>query len=202
MSLFGMQENTIMYKQCNSEVTAKRQRHLEKCLLDLMRVNNYEKIAVGDICKSAGVPRGMFYRYFDSKQDALNALIDHTLLDFITSVVFLQKPAPEDQFGMNATLDYWKQQQPLLEALTLNGKEALLFERSIICCTEDSHLLAPYLAKAGHSTEPEVMAFCINGVLSAILVWYRSGYAKSTEEMASILRKLLAGPIVMPTDEA
>ena len=71
-----MWENTIMYKQCNSEVTARRQRNLENCLLELMQTIAYEKIAVGDICAAANVPRGMFYRYFDSKKDALDALID------------------------------------------------------------------------------------------------------------------------------
>ena len=189
-----------MYKQCTSEVTAKRQRHLENCLLELMQMTPYPQIAVGDLCKLAGVPQGMFYRYFDSKKDALDALVDHTLLDFITNVIFLRKPEPDDAFGMKAVLDYWKSQEPLLKVLTKNQKEALLFERSIICCTQDAYLLAPYLAKAGHSTEPEVMAFCINGILSAILIWQRSGYAKSSEEMAGILRKLLAGPIVVSTD--
>jgi AcrR family transcriptional regulator len=189
-----------MYKQCNTEVTARRQRHLENCLLERMQAIPYPQIAVGEICKLAGVPRGMFYRYFDSKKDALDALVDHTLLDFVTSVVFSRKPEPEDSFGMKAVLDYWKAQEPLLEVLTKNRKESLLFERSIICCTQDAHLLAPYLEKAGHSTEPEVMAFCINGILSAIMVWHRSGYAKSAEEMAEILRKLLEGPIVVRAD--
>ena len=189
-----------MYKQCNSEVTAKRQRHLENCLLELMQLSPYPQIGVGDICKLAGVPRGMFYRYFDSKKDALDALVDHTLLDFVTDVIFSREPEPEDSFGMKAVLDYWKSQESLLKVLTKNQKESLLFERSIICCTQDAHLLAPYLEKAGNSTEPEAMIFCINGILSAIMVWHRSGYAKSTEEMAAILHKLLAGPIVVSTD--
>ena len=187
-----------MYKNCTTEITTARQRKLEQCLLELLKKTAYEAITVGDICASANVPRGMFYRYFDGKKDALDALVDHTLLDFITNVVFLRRPEPDDTFGMKAVLDYWKSQESLLEILTKNQKESLLFERSIICCTQDAHLLAPYLEKAGHSTEPEVMVFCINGILSAILVWHRSGYAKSSEEMAAILRKLLAGPIVSP----
>jgi AcrR family transcriptional regulator len=173
---------------------------LEHCFLDLLKNDSYDHITVGDICTCANVPRGMFYRYFDSKKDALDALIDHTLLDFLTNVIFSEKPEPDDPLGMKAILDYWKSQESLLEVLTRNQKESLLFERSIICCTQDAYLLAPYLAKAGHSTEPEVMAFCINGILSAIMVWHRSGYAKSTAEMAAILRKLLAGPIVVGAD--
>ena len=189
-----------MYKNCTTEITTARQRKLEQCLLELLKKTAYEAITVGDICASANVPRGMFYRYFDGKKDALDALVDHTLLDFITNVVFLRRPEPDDTFGMKAVLDYWKSQESLLEILTKNQKESLLFERSIICCTQDAHLLAPYLEKAGHSPEPEVMVFCINGILSAILVWHRSGYGKSTEEMATILHKLLTGPIVLPAD--
>lgn len=187
-----------MYKQCNSEVTAKRQRHLEQCLLQLMQTTPYPQIAVGDICRLAGVPRGMFYRYFDSKQDALCALIDHTLVEGVTKAVLLRRPEEDEFLGLKAVLDYWKTQQPLTEALTRNELEAVLLERSIIWCTQDTHLLAPYLAWAGHSAAPEAIAFCINGVLSVILVWYRSGYAKSSEEMAAILHKLLTGPLVQP----
>lgn len=189
-----------MYKRCTTEITTQRQRMLEHCFLDLLKNDSYDHITVGDICTCANVPRGMFYRYFDSKKDALDALIDHTLLDFLTNVIFSEKPEPDDPLGMKAILDYWKSQESLLEILTKNKKEALLFQRSIICCTEDAHLLAPYLEKAGHSPEPEVMVFCINGILSSILVWHRSRHAKSSEEMARILRKLLTGPIVAPED--
>ena len=189
-----------MYKQCTTEITTARQRKLEQCLLEFLKSSSYDHITVGDICAAANLPRGMFYRYFDSKKDALDALIDHTLLDFITSVIFSRTSESGDPLGMKAVINYWKSQEPLLEALTKNRKEALLFERSIICCTQDANLLAPHLAKAGHSTEPEVMVFCINGILSAILIWHRSGYAKPTEEMADILHKLLTGPIVSPAE--
>ena len=187
-----------MYRLCKTEQSAQRQRQLEEGLLSAMKTKRYEEITISDLCGQMEIPRKSFYRYFSSKDGALYALIDHTLLDFVTNVIFLRKPQPDDSFGMKAVLDYWKLQEPLLEALTKNRKESLLFERSIICCTQDAYLLAPYLAKAGHSTEPEVMVFCINGILSAIMIWYRSGYAKSTEEMAQILRKLLIGPIVSP----
>ena len=185
-----------MYKQCNSESTAKRQRHLESCLLALMQANLYEKIAVGEICKLAGVPRGMFYRYFDSKQDALDALIDHTLLEYMTTINFSESAQSEDPLGMRELLLYWKSQKPLLDALKRNHMEALLFERSIRYCTVEEPLLPRHLKLAGNPADMEVVAFCINGVISAIFVWYESGFAKSTEEMARILRKLLTGPVV------
>ena len=94
-----------MYKQCTTEITTARQRKLEQYFLELLKTSSYDHITVSDICTCANVPRGMFYRYFDSKKDALDALIDHTLLDFITNVIFLRKPEPDDSFGMKAVLD-------------------------------------------------------------------------------------------------
>lgn len=185
-----------MYKQCNSEVTAKRQRNLENCLLKLMQTIAYEKIAVGDICTAANVPRGMFYRYFDSKKDALDALIDHTLLEYMTTISFAENTQSDDPLGIRALLLYWKSQKPLLDALKRNHMESLLFERSIRYSTVDEPILSRHLKLAGNPADLEVVAFCINGVISSIFVWYESGFAKPTEEMAQILRKLLTGPVV------
>lgn len=114
-----------MYKRCTTEITTQRQRMLEHCFLDLLKNDSYDHITVGDICTCANVPRGMFYRYFDSKKDALDALIDHTLLDFLTNVIFSEKPEPDDPLGMKAILDYWKSQESLLEILTKKQKRSL-----------------------------------------------------------------------------
>ncbi len=187
-----------MYKQCTTETTTARQRKLEQCLLDLLKSNSYENITVSDICASANVPRGMFYRYFDSKKDALDALIDHTLLEYMTTINFAENSQSDDPLGIRALLLYWKSQKPLLDALKRNHIEALLFERSIRYCTMDEPILSRHLKLAGNPADLEVMTFCINGVISSIFVWYESNFAKSTEEMAQILRKLLTGPVVSP----
>ena len=184
-----------MYKQCTTEITTARQRKLEQCLLELLKTNSYENITVGDICASAGVPRGMFYRYFDSKKDALDALIDHTLLEYMTTIDLTEDPQPEDPLGMRQFLLYWRSQKPLLDALKRSKMEALLLERSIRYCTQEEPVLSRRLEAVGRPSELEAVVFCINGVISTIFLWYQSGFARSTEEMAQILRSLL-GPIV------
>lgn len=187
-----------MYKQCTSEITAKRQRHLENCLLELMQTTSYEQIAVGDICALAGVPRGMFYRYFDSKRDALDALIDHALVEYMITIDLTENSQSEDPLGICKLLLYWQSQKPLLDALKRNHIEALLLERSIRYCTVEEPILPRHLKLAGNPADPEVVAFCINGVIAAIFVWYESGFAKPVGEMAQILLKLLTGPVVSP----
>ena len=184
-----------MYKQCTTEITTARQRKLEYCLLELLKANSFESITVGDICAGAQVPRGMFYRYFDSKKDALDALIDHTLVEYMTSEVFRKNQEADDPLGMRALLQYWKSQKPLLDALKRNKMESLLLERSIRYCTQEEPILSRQLESVGRPSELEAVVFCVNGVISTIFLWYQSGFAKPTEEMAQILRSLL-GPIV------
>ena len=184
-----------MYKQCTTETTMHRQRTLEQCFLKLLETNSYETITVGEICRSAGVPRGMFYRYFDSKKDALDALIDHTLVEYMTNEVFVSNREADDPLGMRALLQYWKSQKPLLDALKRNKMESLLLERSIRYCTQEEPALSRQLESVGRPSELEAVVFCINGVISTIFLWYQSGFAKPAEEMAQILRSLL-GPIV------
>lgn len=185
-----------MYKQCTTDATIHRQRKLETCFLELLKTSDYDAITVSSICALAGVPRGMFYRYFDSKRDAMDALIDHALLDYLTNVFLAAKPEPDDPMGMKGLLTYWKQQKPLLDALRRNHMETLLFERSLHYCIHEEPLLSRHLQFAGHPATPEVIAFCTNGVVSAIFLWYLSGFEKSVEEMAVVLHRLLSGPVV------
>ncbi|HMK46562.1 MAG TPA: TetR/AcrR family transcriptional regulator [Methanocella sp.] len=54
-----------------------RKRELLRAAEELFRDNSYEKTSVSDIVKKVGVAQGTFYYYFKSKDDVLNAVIDH-----------------------------------------------------------------------------------------------------------------------------
>ena len=71
-----------MYKLCKTEQSAKRQREIENCLFEIMKGKHYEEITITEICERMSMPRKAFYRYFDSKEDALSALIDHSMAEY------------------------------------------------------------------------------------------------------------------------
>ena len=71
-----------MYKQCRTEQSAARQRELLKGLLQIMNQQHYDEITVSSFCEQMQIPRKSFYRYFSSKEGALHALIDYTLMEF------------------------------------------------------------------------------------------------------------------------
>ena len=71
-----------MYKLCKTEQSAKRQREIEGALFDLLMKKSYSDITVTEICDVLSMPRKAFYRYFDSKDDTLYALIEHTMAEY------------------------------------------------------------------------------------------------------------------------
>ena len=73
-----------MYKACKTEQSAARQRELEQGLLAAMISHPFDEISISDLCTQIGIPRKSFYRYFSSKEGALHALLDHTLMEMET----------------------------------------------------------------------------------------------------------------------
>ena len=71
-----------MYKLCKTEQSAKRQRDIENCLLELLSTRRYEDVTITEICEKMNMPRKSFYRYFDGKEGVMQSLIQHTMMDY------------------------------------------------------------------------------------------------------------------------
>ncbi|MDJ0796415.1 MAG: TetR/AcrR family transcriptional regulator [Calothrix sp. MO_167.B12] len=56
----------------NSEIKETKKRLLETAL-NLIWENNYESVGIAQICEEAGVTKGAFYHYFQSKADLVTA---------------------------------------------------------------------------------------------------------------------------------
>ena len=179
-----------MYKHCTTEESVLRQRQLERCLLDLMHTLPYAQITITNICDAAGISRKSFYRYFGSKDGCLYALIDHCIFDFTAQYLPGNSDAihPEELF--TGFFDYWKQMSPLLDALSKNNLSVCLAERMMIYADQEEPDFQYYL---GNHTDDayEQMLFMISGLVGLIIDWHRSGFQKSSGQMAAILAKIL-----------
>lgn len=179
-----------MYKQCATEESASRQRQLEQCLLELMLAGDYSQITISDISSRAGISRKSFYRYFNSKEGCLYALVDHAVFDGAA----LYLPNLVDSYTLQSTHErffrYWKEQRRLLDALTRNNLSLVLAERMLHYTVQEEqefHRLMPFTTSDQH----ERNLFYIGGVMSLMLEWHRSGYQKSVAQMSRILTDLI-----------
>lgn len=187
-----------MYRRCTTPKTTNQQRHFTQTLLDMLQLQTMGDITVSALCEKAGLTRNIFYRLFDSKHDALRALIDFAITDYIS-----YQPAgdPADWApgsGLTAFFQYWKERRPLLDALERNGLSILILERSMMYVfNEDSSTLRIFQGKQPENVT-EVMLYHLSGLMTLVLSWHYSGYRKSPEEMAAVTQYILDNPPIRP----
>lgn len=179
-----------MYKHCNTEESAQRQRQLEQCLLELMSDVPYSNIKIGQICDLSGVSRKSFYRYFDSKDGCLHALLDHIIMN--ASAYYMSNADDEDTsltFCIRI-FEYWQRQIPLLNALEKNGQSLQLLQRMIRYILEEEPDYARYMGIPQHSVMEHVV-FTVSGVMGLVLTWHHEHFQKTAEQMGELLYQMI-----------
>lgn len=100
-----------------------RRKELIDAAEELFREKGCEKTSVSGIVKKVGVAQGTFYYYFESKDDILDAVLDHYLRDHLEHTVrgIMARDslsAPEKlQLIINATLSFQTGEKNLIEFL-------------------------------------------------------------------------------------
>lgn len=185
-----------MYKKCVTEQSARRQRQLEAGLLSAMKVRQYEDITVSDLCDELGIPRKSFYRYFSSKDGALYALIDHTMMDFTGEFFSTELPATIDT--LERYFIFWKTQAPLLDALKRSGLSGILVQRCIIRAMEDDLVAKQLFRQQERFAQQYVVTFLVSGLTSLVIQWHFDGFDHTPRELAVIAAQLLTKNIITP----
>lgn len=184
-----------MYKQCQTERSGARQRELEQGLLQVMLKKTYDEISVSDLCEEMGVPRKSFYRYFTSKDGALYALIDHTLMDYD---VHTTRPEFDDFLTpmqyMMGVFSYWMERKPLLDALEKSGLSGLLVQRALDF-TKELDTIPDFMQINDRRLREYGTMFTVCGLMTMIVQWHHDGFTKSVEEMARLTMEMFAKPL-------
>lgn len=187
-----------MYKQCCTEQSAARQRQLEQGLLQVMLKKQYEEISVTDLCAQLGIPRKAFYRYFVSKDGALNALIDHAIMDFDNySTADNLRQIRDATLYMEKVFDYWIRNKDLLDALESSNLSGILVMRAVEYAKE-MNSLPVFLENKDKHLHNYGTLFGVCGLMTIIMQWHNDGYVPSTKEMAAIAIRLLSQPLFVP----
>lgn len=185
-----------MYKLCKTEQSAARQRELEMGLLKAMENSRYEDISVSDLCDQLQIPRKSFYRYFTSKDGALHALLDHTLMEFEDYAMSYQSGYNRTvQLDLESFFQFWYQHKALLDALARSGIVGMLIERAIAYALTDDILPRRFLPEENLEMQKQITMFGVCGLMSMVLTWHHSGFEKSAGEMARTAARMLSQPL-------
>lgn len=185
-----------MYKLCKTEQSASRQRQLEIGLLEIMSEMRFEDISVSDLCARMDIPRKSFYRYFSSKDGALHALIDHTLMEYESFNRSYMTSQPRSLVGdLEQFFLFWIQQKPLLDALSKSDLSGVLMQRAIDYAISDVVFPGRFLPGETRQAQEHVVMFAICGLLSMTLKWHLEGYKENVHDMAKVASRLLTQPL-------
>lgn len=185
-----------MYKLCKTEQAAARQRQLELGLLEALKERHYDEVSVSDLCDRMQIPRKSFYRYFSGKDGALNALIDHTLLEFEIFYIDSGNNEARTRAQLENFFLFWRKNRTLLAALTDSNLQGVLIERSI------RHALSDYSVARHFGNEQQILMaecatqFAVCGLMSILLRWHESGYTAPAARMADIAVEILTHPLI------
>lgn len=191
-----------MYKLCKTEQSAARQRQLEQGLLEAMKLKRYEEISISDLCDRLEIPRKSFYRYFTGKDGALQALIDHTLMEFADyTALYRQGKVRTIQLDLESFFQFWVLKKDLLDALARSGLSGLLVNRAVAFALTDDVLPVRFLPDDTRNMQQHITMFGVCGLMSMVLNWHDTGYELPATEMAWIAVRMISRPLFPNVEE-
>ena len=181
-----------MYKICKTEQSFKRQRLIEDILIQMMQKEHFSNIKISELCLKAEIPRKAFYRYFDTKEDVLYAIVDHALLDFVDYCNL--KVKNEMLTNVKIMEDYyrfWKGKSSLIKALENSNSCSLLVERTVYL---ENNGIGNFPSRESNNNFDAHNVFSYTGLFSLMIAWLRTD-SKTPEEMAELTVDLLTKPL-------
>lgn len=180
-----------MYKLCKIEKSAKRQREIEDTLMCMMEKQEFSKIKVVQLCENAGIPRKSFYVYFESKEDVLYALLEHTIYDLDFYEIERNQTETYTFCELKRFFSFWKEKEILLNGLCKSGFSGLLITK-VMEHTIKNEKNIPFIYWAEDKKPSEIaLKYAITGLMSMVLDWHKGGYSQETEEMTKLAVDLL-----------
>ena len=184
-----------MYKYCKTDQSAQRQRELEQGMLAMMTHQRFEEISVSNLCERMEIPRKSFYRYFSSKEGALQALLDHTLMEFydIGTIEGIRGGTPTGD--LERFFQFWKDNKQLLDAVMYSNLGGMLVERAVSLAKQEE-LMPGYVREWEDMIKDVALSFVVCGLMSMVLQWHKESYRIPTEQMVKAAVTMLSRPLI------
>lgn len=185
-----------MYKACKTPQSAQRQREVVECLVDMMRTQQYGDITVCALCQRAQMPRKAFYRYFETKDDVFEALVELTMLEYERFAgPYREGDRRTSEKDALKLFTFWQGKKPLLDILHANGLCQRFFGRIVSRSCDEKVGSSSILVNDSAFSLRSATYFSVSGIFAVVLDWYAQGYPAAPQEMAQLLQRLLTQPI-------
>ena len=178
-----------------------RQREIENVLFETLKKKNYEDITITELCEKLNMPRKAFYRYFDGKDSAVTALIEHKMLEYdgFDPSAMMEKRTINKEIERFFT--FWYENRELLETLEKNGLLSRIFESAVNFPIKDFISMTKYLPDDSDWAKERIFRFATCGLMFEAVNWYKDGFKTSVSDMAEICCRMLKQPLFPNLDK-
>ncbi len=190
-----------MYKLCKTEQSAKRQKEIEKALLEAMEKKSYGDITITELCDNLEMPRKAFYRYFESKEDALYGLIEHTMSEYQSFSAVGGERVKKLRKEIEQYYLFWFKNKRLLDVLDKNNMLGKLIEVSVNFPVNDMVSMKKFLPDDSDLIREKIFKFAVCGLVFQMIDWYRDGFKMSVADVAMISCRILSKPLFPNLDK-
>ena len=191
-----------MYKLCKTEQSTKRQRDIECALLEIMEKKLFNEITITELCNRLQMPRKTFYRYFDSKEDALYALIEHTMSEHQAAMFSVKIEGVRTlKKEIEKYYAFWFSNKKILDILSKNNMLEKVIEVSVNFPINDMVSLKKFLPDDSDWARERVFKFAVCGLIFQIIDWYKEGFKTSISDMSEISCRVLSKPLFPDLDK-
>ncbi len=173
-----------MYKKCKTLQSAQRQQHIIETLVNLMQTNTYDEISISTLCEYADIPRKTFYRYFDSKEDLMQAALDSLLGAYHQFTALKRRPNADMIEDLELFFLFWKEHESVLQAIRFSQMSSFFV---------DTLVAGVFNERKG---DPITSRFAVTGLFGVLLDWAYQGFKESPESMAKQCEKLFSRPLM------
>lgn len=183
-----------MYKECKTQRARERSLHIARCLITMMEREHFNRITVTALCDASGVPRKGFYRYFDTKEDVFNLMVD-TLMQDCVAYCQLDLDSAADVSIQRLTLCYqfWLDHRAIFDAARKSDMITHMLTRIIHFYGMNLLPQQSYDVQTGVQMRT---LFSVTGMVSILMQWYASGFRRTPEEMAKLTMDMLENPLI------
>ena len=183
-----------MYKECKTERSLQRRIKIEECLIAQMWIKDYDQIHISDICREVGISRAVFYRYFETKFDVLDAWLDRRFSSYNSNPVVETTP----RAGTHNFIHFWYENRDMPELLIRQNMFDLLIQKGIRAGTH-MPFINQILGMEDNSAEiHRSLVFSAYGIMGILRDWQVRGFKESEEEMVEVINSILLKPLYLP----
>lgn len=192
-----------MYKHCKTVPSKARQHHIADTLLTLMKKQSFSQIPISTVCRSAGISRNVFYRYFDTKEDVVIFLMDCLWDEFDQFMQSFSFPTDKENYirrKLEIFFSFWYTKRDTLNLFIDNHLVNILFDRLLLknCEQEPRAVILPLHSSAEQM--PLHLIFAIYGMAALLLKWHDQNYIPLPEKMAEESIYIFTEPLLKPAE--